>query len=116
MRITSGHTEPVWKGKVKVRPRSRPSPPLPSENARMNSNGTGEYVDPSSKSVPASCSRASKQAGVHSQLRPRQVCPSSIGKGKAKKSTTPPLPNDDDEPTNFGATDYITASIVLNPP
>lgn len=116
VRIGSAHSEPIGKGKAKARFKSRSSPPLP-EDAGMYADGTGEYVDPSSDSAPASRPRASKWVGVRSRLRPRRVRPSSIGKGKAKaKKSTPPPPDDEDEPIEFGAMDDAIASIVLDPP
>jgi hypothetical protein len=130
VRIDSGHSDAVQKGKAKVKPRWRPSTPLPrdprelrdrSEDAAMYSDGTGEYIDPGSKSARPPRRDARRRVNVPSALKPRRVrkktvAPRPVGKGKAKakESTPPPPPDDDSEPTDFKAMDNFIANIPLD--
>lgn len=126
VRIDSGHSDAVQKGKAKVKPRWRPSTPLPrdprelrdrSEDAAMYSDGTGEYIDPGSKSARPPRRDARRQVNVPRRVSKKTVAPRPVGKGKAKakakESTPPPPPDDDSEPTDFKAMDNFFANIPL---
>lgn len=126
VRIDSGHSDAVQKGKAKAKPRWRPSTPLPhhprdgSEDAGIHSDGTGEYTDSESSSAPLPRRGARRPVDAPGPSKPRRVRkktvpPRPVGKGKAKakESTPPPPPDDDSEPTDFKAMDDIIASITL---